>query len=335
MLPDFLPGYRPVEDGEARGQLEKQWQVALPARAGVPASALLANGQNGHVKGLWICHYDPASAAGVENAGALLSKFELVVAQQLFMTEAAQHADVVLPTTAYGEEQVSFTSTERRIQLAQKVVEPAPGLAPVWQQVTRVAQLMGARWNYTSAAEVMQEIGEAVPFYSGASHENLAREYGRQWPCTTDRPLGTRYLFADNGSKFKFAAIAKPSRAGNPAEFPFQLFFGSSLYYWTQDVLVRHSETLKREYRILWLDYPKGFVELNSEDAKRLGIRDGQKITLRTARASVQAFTRVTPEVMSGTIFVPYFLREVEKALLNGGGDRSQLLPVAIEKEAA
>jgi predicted molibdopterin-dependent oxidoreductase YjgC len=242
----------------------------------------------------------------------------------------------VLPTTAYGEEQVSFTSTERRIQLAQKVLEPAPGLTPAWQQLTQVAHLMGANWNYACAAEVMEEIGQAVPFYSGANYENLAREYGRQWPCTKDRPLGTRYLFADsNGSKFNFAPVAKPLQVSTAAEYPFQLFFGSSLYYWTQDVLVRHSETLKREYRILWLDYPDGFVEINSEDAKGLGLRDGQQITLRTAAGSAEATARVTPEVRSGTVFVPYFLREVEKKILPGIGDRSQLVPVRVEKVAA
>jgi formate dehydrogenase (coenzyme F420) alpha subunit len=335
MLPNRLPGYRPLADSAARAQLEALWQAKLPAVPGLRASALLADGHNRTVKALWMCHYDPASAAGVEEARGLFEDFKLVVSQQLFITDAARYADVVLPATAYGEEQVSFTSTERRIQLAQKVVEPTPGLMPVWQQLTHVARRMGAKWDYSSAAEVMEEIGEAVPFYSGASYENLAREYGRQWPCTKDQPLGTRYLFANNGAKFNFAAVAKPPQLPTAAEFPFELFFGSSLYYWTQDVLVRHSETLKREYRILWLDYPDGFVEINSEDAKGLGVRDGQKVTLRTSAGSAEATARVTPEVMSGTVFVPYFLREVEKKILSGIGDRSQLVPVRVEKVTA
>jgi len=336
MLPDRLPGYKPVADSAARAQLEALWKAKLPAAPGLRAASLLADGLNPAVKALWMCQYDPASAAGMEEARGLFEDFKLVVSQQLFITDAARYADLVLPATAYGEEQVSFTSTERRIQLAQKVVEPAPGLMPVWQQLTRLARLMGANWNYSSAAEVMEEIGQAVPFYSGASYENLAREYGRQWPCTKDQPLGTRYLFAaGNAVKFNFAPLAKPPKVSSAAEYPFQLFFGSSLYYWTQDVLVRHSETLKREYRILWLDYPAGFVEINIEDAKILGVRDGQKITLRTTEGSAEATARVTPEVMSGTVFVPYFLREVERKILTGIGDRSQLVPVRVEKVAA
>jgi predicted molibdopterin-dependent oxidoreductase YjgC len=336
MLPDRFPGYKPVGDAAARARLETLWNTKLPSTPGLRAASLVADGHNRTVKALWMCHYDPASAAGVEEARGLFEDFKLVVSQQLFITDAARYADVVLPTTAYGEEQVSFTSTERRIQLAQKVVEPAPGLMPVWQQLTRVAHLLGTNWNYPSAAEVMEEIGQAVPFYSGANYENLARDYGRQWPCTTDQPLGTRYLFAEtNGAKFNFVPVAMPPKVSTAAEFPFQLFFGSSLYYWTQDVLVRHSETLKREYRILWLDYPDGFVEINSEDAKGLGVRDGQKVTLRTTAGSAQATARVTPEVRSGTVFVPYFLREVEKKILTGIGDRSQLVPVRVEKVAA
>ena len=133
----------------------------------------------------------------------------------------------------------------------------------------------------------MDEIGTVVPFYSGASYENLAREYGRQWPCTKDRPLGTRSLFADGLPARRLQVRARhPARSRLPApeDYPLTLVFGHSLYYWHQNVLIQHSETLKREYRILLLDYPEGFVEMNPDDAKQLGIRDGEKIRLRGRR---------------------------------------------------
>src|SRR6266496_524526 len=184
------------------------------------------------------------------------------------MTDSAHYATVVLPTTALAEEEVSFTSTDRRIQLAEAVLEPAPGLTPAWEQIVRVARLMGADWSYRSASEVMEEIGAVGPFYSGASYENLAREYGRQWPCTKDHPMGTQFLFKGHGEDrtFKFVAVPEPPQPEpQPEQFPLTLVFGSSLFYWNQNVLVRHSETLKREYRILMLDYPDGFVELSTE----------------------------------------------------------------------
>jgi formate dehydrogenase (coenzyme F420) alpha subunit len=338
MLPNRLPGYRPVSDAAARAAMESLWKAKLPGAPGLGSRALLAHRGQGTVKALWLSRHDPINTAPVGDVAAQLRQLDLVVVQHLFMTDTAQYAHVVLPTTAFGEEEVSFTSTDRRIQLAERVVDPPAGLTSAWEQIAQVANLMGAGWHYPSARSVMEEISEAVPFYSGVSYENLAREYGRQWPCTKDHPMGTRFLFAPNmpAQPFKFVPVPKPPPAPPPArEFPLTLVFGNSLYYWNQNVLVRHSETLKREYRILFLDYPNGFVELNTEDAKQLGIRDGKKIRLCAANASAVAPARVSSEVMAGTIFVPHFMREVERQILGGSGDGRRLVPVRVEKETA
>lgn len=335
MLPDRFPGYAPVSDDGAKTTLEEVWNAAIPAIPGKGARAILAGSTN--VKALWLCRYDPVSASLFDAAGSL-SQFEFVVMQHLFMTETAKYAHIILPTTAYGEECVSFTNTERRIQLAEQVVVPPEGLTPAWEQISKVAQRMGAGWNYASASDVMDEIRQVVPFYSGASHENLSREYGRQWPCTNDHPLGTGYLFArDDGSKpFKFAAVVKPETAASgPKDFPFTLVCGSSLYYWNQNVLIRHSETLRREYSILLTDYPEGFVEIHPADAKEMEIRDGGKIRLHSQTASAVSTARVTGEVRRGTIFVPYFEHELEKQLLGNSRTGAALLPVRVEKEKA
>ena len=338
MLPDRLPGYAPVSDAVARVRLEDLWGAKVPGVPGLGSRAALMNRGQGIVRGMWLSRYDPVNTAFLGDVAGQLKQLDLLVVQHLFMNETAQHAHVVLPTTAFGEEEVSFTSTGRRIQLAEKVIDPPAGLTPAWEQITRVAQMLGADWGYSSAAAVMDEIGEAVPFYSGANYANLKREYGRQWPCTKDRPLGTDFLFADlNGDhQFRFAAVPKPPQPVPPSrDYPLTLVFGNSLYYWNQNVLIRHSETLKREYRILMLDYPQGFVELNDADASQFGIRDGQAVRLRTEDASSVATARVTAEVRSGTIFVPHFMRDVEKQILGAGGDSRRLVPVRVEKEPA
>jgi predicted molibdopterin-dependent oxidoreductase YjgC len=338
MLPDRLPGYIPVADAARRGTFEEIWRTKLPEDPGHGARSILWQRGNGILKALWLARYDPVQTAFLPEITDYLRQFELLVVQHVFMTPTAELAHVVLPTTAFGEEQVSFTSTDRRIQLAEQVVEPPGGLLPAWAQIVRVAQLMGAAWNYATAADVMDEIGTVVPLYSGANYENLGRDYGRQWPCTSDRPLGTQFLFAENGTsrKFHFAAVPKPALADHTSkEFPFMLVFGSSLYYWSQNVLVRHSETLKREYRWLFLDYPDGFVELNTADAAAIGVRDGQPIRLMAERNFATCAARVTDEVMKGTIFVPYFMSDVERQMLGGTGNGACLLPVRIEKEAA
>jgi predicted molibdopterin-dependent oxidoreductase YjgC len=339
MLPDRLPGYEPVTNPDARARLESLWKATLPTAPGLAAHPLLAHRGQGRVKALWLCRYDPVSTAFFGDAVHSLEECDLVVLQHLFMTETARYAHVILPTTAFGEERVSFTNTERRIQLAEQVIDPPPGPMPAWEQLVKLAQKMGADWPYRSAGEIMEEIGAAIPFYSGASHENLAREYGRQWPCTRDCPLGTPMLFAGGALKqeFKFVPVARPRPAAleSAGAFPFTMVFGHSLYYWHQNVLIKHSETLKREYRVLLLDYPDGFVEINTEDAHRLGLRDGAKIRLRAPSGSAVSTARVTPEVRSGTIMVPYFVQRLERQLLGTTEDGNSFVSVCVEKEAA
>jgi len=335
VLPDRLPGYARVSSAEARAPVEQVWGKKIPATPGLPARSILTSRGEGKIKALWLSRYDPVTTAflpGIENS---LSELDLIIVQHLFMTDTAQYAHVVLPTTAFGEEQVSFTSTERRIQLAEKVIEPPSGLTPGWQQLTWLARLMGADWNYRSAADVMQEIGEVIPFYSGANYENLAHDYGRQWPCTKDHPMGTRFLFAhpNGAARFKFVPVEPGERFVAPKDLPLMLVFGHSLYYWNQNVLIRHSETLKREYRSLFLDYPEGFAEISPEDAKQLGIREGDRIRLIAATGSAVSTARVTPEVRIGTIYVPYFESDVQQQILGTRELSSRPVPVRVEKE--
>ncbi len=338
MLPDRLPGYRPVTDAAARDALGRLWGARLPETPGLPGRSVLSDRGGGRVRGVWLGRYDPVSTAFFGDAENALKECELVVVQHLFVTGTARHAHVVLPTTAFGEERVSFTSTERRIQLADRVVDPPEGPLPAWEQLCRVARALGADWRLQSAADVMDEIGTVVPFYSGASHDNLGRDYGRQWPCTKDRPLGTRFLFGEDSASrpFKMMPVTLPPKEPPaPRQYPFTLVFGHSLYYWHQNVLIRHSETLQREYRILLLDYPDGFVEVNADDARQCGIRDGDRIRLRGETGSAVSTARVTPEVRAGTVHVPYFVRQVEKQLRPPGQNGSRPLPVCIEKEAS
>jgi predicted molibdopterin-dependent oxidoreductase YjgC len=340
MSPDRLPGYRPVADAVARRALETLWRTPLPATPGLDTRELFENGSGRKARAMWFCRYDPVTTATFCDATSVLQQLDLVVVQHLFMTPTAAHAHVVLPMTAFGEEQVTFTSTDRRIQLAQKVIEPPVGPMPAWQQLTHVANALGAGWPYQTSAEVMEEIGKAVPEYSGASHDNLARDYGRQWPCTKDKPLGTRFLFEDGlaGQRFKFAPVARPPpEAEASPEFPMRLIFGHSLYYWHQNILVKHSETLKRELRVLLLDYPEGFVEINAADAEGLKVRDGTSIRLVSSQGAAKTTARVTPEVRTGTIFVPFFVREVERQIWGrerfGHGHLSK--PVFVRVEVA
>lgn len=331
MLPDRLPGYRPLGSGS---ELASLWGAKLPSAPGVTAEAVLKDRAKGKIKALWLDRYDPVNTAAVGSAARAIEECELVVVQHLFLTETAKLADVVLPTTAFGEETVTFTSTERRIQIASQAIPAPSGVTPAWQQIARVATALGANWSYGDASAVMAEIGRAVPSYGGAGYDSLSVEFGRQWPCTKDAPHGTPILFSAGPGSFKFVPVAKPGApAAVSGEFPFTLVLGNSSYYWNQNVLIAHSEILKREYRVMFLDYPKGFVELNADDAKELKIRDKQKIKLCGAAGCAVTVARVTPEVKRGTVFVPY--QELSQMQAMRGADDARFLAVRVETEVA
>jgi predicted molibdopterin-dependent oxidoreductase YjgC len=334
LIPGRLPGYRRVADPEARKEVECLWETPLPSRPGLSAGSVLENRGGGRVRAVWLCRYDPVSTALVGAAFDSLHQCDLVVMQHIFPTETERFADVVLPTAAFGEEKVTFTSTDRRIQLAERAIDPPPGIATAWQQIVEVARGLGARWSYGSSAEIMDEIAEVVPFYAGANYENLERDYGRPWPCTRDRPLGTPRLFAGHSAEptFSFAPLGlQPQQAATDEEYPLTLVFGHSNYYWNQSVLIQHSETLRREYRILLLDYPGGFVDLNTDDAKKFSVRDGEMIRLCAKGGNAVTAARVTPDVRQGAVFVPFFVRQVQQQI-RGSTEGPALIPVRVER---
>ncbi len=257
-----------------------RWSAAgaarCPPRPGLSAADVFSAAEPAPVRALWLTRYDPVGTAAGPSAARVLEACELVVVQHVFRTETARYAHLILPTTAFGEEQVTFTSTERRVQLAAQAVPPPAGRRARLAAAGAGGAGAGRRLDLpSSAAEVMDEIAEVVPFYSGISHAALARDHGRQWPCTREtarrHPHALRGL-ADRARPFQLRSPpARPAEEPADPAYPLTLVFGHSDHYWNQNVLVQHSETLRREYRLLLLDYPEGFVELNPEDAKGLG----------------------------------------------------------------
>jgi predicted molibdopterin-dependent oxidoreductase YjgC len=336
MLPDRLPGYGSVTDDSIRSEFERHWNTSIPSKPGVPAKWVLSDRGMGTIHALWLCRYDPVSTAFFGNAEESLRKCDFVLLQHLFLTETAKYAHVVLPTAIFGEEQVTFTSGERRIQIAKQVIDPPAGISPAWRQIADIAHAMGADWNYASASEIMDEIGDVAPFYSGANHENLAREYGRQWPCTKDRPLGTQFMFSEGipVHAFKFIPVERPRETIiTNEEYPFLLVLGHSLYYWNKNVLIRHSETLKREYQVPLMDYPEGFAGMHPDDAKVYGIRDGDRILIKSETGYTVTVAALNHEIRRGTLFVPFFVKQVEQQILGPEKSGVHLIRVRVEKE--
>jgi NADH-quinone oxidoreductase chain G len=181
LLPDMLPGYRPLVEAST---LEGIWGTKLSRETGMSYDEQLSSG----LKALYVMGANPAAEASAARVAALES-LDFLVVQDLFLTETAQHASVVLPAVAYVEKDGTFTSTERRVQVVRQAMQPLPGARADWEILRGVGRALGLPWNYTSPGDILREIGRAVPIYTGASRQALG-EQGRRWPLTPRRPSG-------------------------------------------------------------------------------------------------------------------------------------------------
>lgn len=179
LLPDLLPGYLPLADGATDAALADAWGAEPPTAAGMDYDAMLGGG----VRALYVMGADPAKRATPEQL-AKLEALDFLVVQDLFLTETAQRATVVLPAVAYAEKDGTFTNTERAVQVVRKAMLELPGALPDWQILTGVANALGLNWRYTSPLEILAEIGRVVPLYRGVSRRGLGAE-GARWPLST------------------------------------------------------------------------------------------------------------------------------------------------------
>jgi predicted molibdopterin-dependent oxidoreductase YjgC len=234
-----------------------------------------------------------------------LKKLDFLVVQDIFLTETAKFADVVLPSACFAEKEGTFSNTERRVQRVRKAVE-APGEAKQdWMIISELAQKMGYPMKYGSASEIMDELGTVTPSYAGISFARLEGE-GLQWPCPTAEHPGTKYLHKDKFSRGKglFTAIEfKPSAEQTDSSYPLILTTGRVLYHY-------HTGTMTRLSRGSTERYPESLVEINPADAESYGIKNGDMVRVSSRRGSVEAKANVTGKSPKGTIFMNFHFRE-------------------------
>jgi len=270
-----------------------------------------------------------------------LRKLEVLVVQDSFVNDAFDAADIVLPGTAWAMKDGTFTSTDRRVQRIRKAAEPPSGMAD-WQILAALLQKAGVRAEYSSPAEIMQEIAEVTPIYAGISYERLEQMGGLQWPCTDATHPGTPYLYKDGFPRGKahLSALDYIVSDEKPDEnYPFVMSIGRSSFYWNTSPLTRCASTLKREYSAIFLDYPRGFAEINVEDARALNIHDGSPIRVVSRRGELSINAMVSPDVKPGHVFIPFYLREQAHFLIPPAYDPEAKTPafrlcaVRIERE--
>ncbi len=332
-LPNVFPGYQSVTDEAVLGKFEQGWGTGmrLSNRLGLMLTEMFPAIMDGKLKAMLIMGENPVlSDANATHVKEALEKLDLLVVQDIFFTETAQLADVVLPAASFAEKDGTFTNTERRVQRVRKAIDPPGSAMPDWQIICALAERIGqklqerrdrdngrnaaraaarpayGRWDYASPSEIFDEMASLTPSYAGISYERLERG-GLQWPCPTKYHPGTPYLHKGRFTrgKGKFAAIEFAPSAELPnEEYPFYLSTGRIRYHY-------HTGTMTRRSPGLETIAPEERLELNPQDAQRMGIAEGDLVRVTSRRGSIEAKVRLSERSSPGMVFGTFHFREV------------------------
>jgi len=335
-LPNVYPAYQQVNNEDARKRFETAWRGKLSTKPGLTLMEIMAAAGRGDIKALYIMGENPLlSDPDLKHVEKELRNLDLLIVQDIFLTETAQMADVVLPSTSFAEKEGTFTNTERRVQRVRKIVD-APGEAKAdWEIISELSTKMGYPMKYSSAKEIFDEVIKVTPSYAGMTYERLEKE-GLQWPCPTADHPGTKFLHKDRFSRGLglFHAIEYIPPAELPdEEYPLFLSTGRVLYHY-------HTGTMTTRAQGPSERYPESLVEINPLDAEKLGISEGQMVKVTSRRGTVQAKAQITQKSMPGTIFMNFhFAGAPVNALTNSALDPTGKIPeykvCAVKLEAA
>ena len=305
-LPNVYPGYQKVDDPEIHDKFQAAWGAELSDRPGLTVVEIINAAYDGDVKAVYLMGENPMlSDPDVNHAEQALKKLDFLVVQDIFLTETAELADVVLPAAAFAEKDGTFTNTERRVQRVRKAVD-APGESRVdWDILCDVSRRMGYEMSYDSAAEIQDEIASVTPIYGGITYDRLDRG-SLQWPCRDRDDPGTPYLHKGRFSRGlgKFHPVEfLPAKELPDEEFPFVLATGRILQHF-------HTGTMTRRSEVLDDLVPVGVVEVHPDDALRLGVAEGQPLHVSSRRGEIEIAAHLTPRVAPGSVFLAFHYRE-------------------------
>lgn len=307
-LPNVYPGYQRVNDPAVRQRFETAWGCSLCDSPGLTLTEILEAAHRGQIKALYVIGENlllsEPDARHVEEA---LRALDFLVVQDIFLTETARLADVVLPAATFAEKDGTFTNTERRIQLVRKAIEPVGNSRPDWWIICELAKRMGAKgFDFNHPSEIMKEIASLTPIYGGISYERLENG-GLQWPCPTVEHPGTpilhteRFLTPDGKGRFMPLEYKPPAETPDE-EYPLILTTERSLYH--------YHGTLTRKVEGLNTLRAKELVEVNPNDANALGIADGEVVRVISRRGEVTARVKVTNDSPPGVVTMSFHFAE-------------------------
>jgi len=306
-LPGDLTGYQKVANPEALAKFEKAWGVKLSDKPGVTLTEIVHKAGHGDIKFLYILGENPmVSDPDLNHVEEALKNTEFLVVQDIFLTETAQLADVVLPAASFAEKEGTFSNTERRVQRVRKAIEPVGNTKADWVILMDILNRLGIEKKYNHPSEIMAEIASLTPSYGGITYERLDQLGSLQWPCPTADHPGTTYLHkaAIARGKGLFKGIEfKPSAELPDQDYPFILTTGRVLYHY-------HTRTMTGKVDGLNALSPESFLEINPLTAKELGVNDGTKIRVSSRRGDLTTVAKLTRKIKPGVVFMPFHFAE-------------------------
>jgi formate dehydrogenase major subunit len=314
-LPNVYPGYQKVIEPEVRKKFEVAWGGTLNTSPGLTHVEIFEAIRQGKIKALYLVGENPVlSEANAQHVIEALRQLDFLVVQDIFLSETAKFADVVLPAASFAEKDGTFTNTERRIQRIYKAIEPVGEAKPDWWIVCKLAQKMKAKgFDFSHPAEIMEEIASLTPSYQGISYDRL-KKGGLQWPCPNKEHPGTPYLhrqqFATKSGRAKFVPLEyRPPAEEVDDEYPLILTTERSLYHF-------HTATMSRKVEGLNTLKPEETVEINPADARTLNIASGEQVQIISRRGKITARAKLTNASPPGVVAMSFHFAESPTNLL-------------------
>ncbi len=326
-LPNVFPAYQSVINENSRKKFEEAWGIDLNQKIGLPVTEMIPGIEEGKIKALYILGEDPMmSEPDTNHVRRCLEELDFMVLQEIFPSETAAYADILLPGVSFAEKGGTFTNTERRVQLVNPAIKAVGEARQDWQITSDLARRVIKKskrkplktaafggWRYKKPSEIMEEAAALAPSYAGVSHRRLKNGERLQWPVKSNEAPGTPILHTSEFTRGKgvFAITSHQPPAELPdAEYPLLLNTGRVLYHW-------HGGELTRRARGLLAVYPLSLVEINPEDAAKLGIvEDKQPVRVVSRRGEMKAYAWITDRVPVGSIYANFHFPESQTNVL-------------------
>jgi formate dehydrogenase major subunit len=315
LIPMMFPDYSRVDSGSMLAKFEALWGAKLDPRPGLTVVEIMDAVHAGTIRGMYIMGENPAmSDPDVDHARQALAELEMLVVQDLFLTETAYLADVVLPASAFPEKTGTFTNTDRSVQLARKALETPGEARQDLDIIVAMARQLGLDWHYSHPREVFEEMRKAMPSIAGITWERLERESAVTYPCAHEGDPGERVVFTEqfptaSGRAKLVPAKIIPAAEKPDTEYPFVLITGRQLEHW-------HTGSMTRRSRSLDAIEPFPVASMNSADLRALGVVPGNPVTIASRRGSVSLYARADDGTPCGSVFIPFCYYEAAANLL-------------------